>query len=49
LQVVILFCCAVAANPCAHIKKPITNNGTRSIFMELSPEYRAGSTACAEV
>ena len=41
LQVVILFCWAVAAKPWAHISRPIINNGIRSIFMEFSPCYRA--------
>src|SRR5450830_933898 len=42
LQVVILFCWAVAAKPWEHSIRPIINNGIRSIFMEFSPCYRAG-------
>ena len=41
LQVVILFCCAVAANPWAHINRPMTNKGTRSIFIDFLQERRA--------
>ncbi|MNI12537.1 hypothetical protein D3C73_657240 [compost metagenome] len=37
LQVVILFCWAVAAKPWEQSSRPIINKGTRNIFMEFSP------------
>ena len=40
LQVVILFCWAVAAKPWEQSSKPTINNGARNIFMECSPCYR---------
>jgi len=50
LQVVILFCCAVAAKPWEHTSSPIINNGTRNIFMEFSPCCRTdGCGLCRSV